>query len=305
VLQEELGYLGSKGKNSEGISAELLNRLIRSWGIAPKRSFSRNDKDATLEVVIGLSGLHQALATELGDESQLRDKAQYQSKNVVAVSQPTSRDIWNIFSKDSLGQQYQNYQQTQQQPEPASPLKSVPRQYWHIRNESAGGYRLAIEKSGDTRVQVGELLGLRPSHNDAMCEAGVIRWMRQPADGGLELGVQILAPQVVPVMLRSRRLGGKAAEYQPALMLPEVPAIGQPATLLTPIMLFETGAELQLHHPQQDIRIVLTERAQETGSFAQYRFETKAEAQRATPLKEKLAPTPAKGEGLSINWDDL
>lgn len=305
VLQEELGYLGAKGRSSEGISAELLYRLIRSWGIAPKRSFTRNDKDATLEVVIGLSGLHQALATALGDESQLRDKAQYQSKSVVAVSQPSSKDIWNIFSKDKLGQQYQNYQKTQQEPEPSKPIKEVPRHYWHIRNESAGGYRLAIDKSDGTKVQVGELLGLRPRHSDTMCEAGVIRWMRQPADGGLEVGVQILAPQVVPVMLRSARLGGKASEYQPALMLPEVAAIGQPATLLTPIMLFETGGELQLHHPEQDIRIVLTKRGQETGSFAQYRFETKAEAQRPAPLKEKLAPTPEQKDGLSINWDDL
>ncbi len=304
ILQEELGYLGANGKSDEGITAELLYRLIRSWGIAPKRSFSRNDKDASLEVVIGLSSLHRALATELGDESQLRGKAEYQSKSVTGVSQPTSKDIWDIFSKDKLGQQYQSYQQTQEQPKEEKPKPSVPRQYWHIRNESAGGYRLAIENSDGTKVQVGELLGLRPRYSDNTCEVGVIRWMRQPADGGLEVGVQVLAPQVVPVMLRNTRLGTKSTEYQPALMLPEVPTINLPATLLTPILLFNTGVELQLHHPEQDIRIVLSERGQETGSFTQYRFETREEAKKPTPLKEKLSPPREEG-GLSIDWDEL
>ncbi|MEN8168950.1 MAG: hypothetical protein ABFS08_01835 [Pseudomonadota bacterium] len=303
VLQDELDNLNNKGKNSKNISAELLYRLIRSWGIAPKRSFTRNDKDASLEVVIGISSLHRALATELGDEAQLRDKAQYQSKGVAGINQPSSKDIWNIFSKDKLGKQYHNYQQTQQSEEEKT-KHEVPRQYWQIRNESAGGYRLAMEENDGAKVQVGELLGLRRRYSNDLCEAGVIRWMRQPADGGLELGVQVLAPQVVPVMLRSSRLSSKAAEYQPALMLPEVDTIGLPATLLTPILLFEVGMELQLHHPDQDIRIVLSERGQETGSFAQFRFETKAEAKQQVTLREKLTPLREE-EGLSIDWDEL
>jgi hypothetical protein len=205
-----------------------------------------------------------------------------------------------------LGQQYDNYQQTQQtEPEQAEPKPAVPRQHWHIHNESAGGYRLAIENGDGTKVQVGELLGLRPYHSNQKCEAGVIRWMRQPADGGLEVGVQVLAPEVTPIMLRKARLGGKAGEYQPALMLPEVPTIGLPATLLTPIMLFDSGDELQLHHPKQDIRVLLTERGQQTGSFTQFRFESKQEAEKPTPLKERLSPPPEEKSGLSIDWDEL
>ena len=304
VLQEERSYLDANGKGEGGLSAELLYRLIGSWGIAPKRSFSRNNTDATVEVIVGLSSLHNALASELGDAQQLRDKAQYQSKAVVAVSQPTRGDIWNRFAKDAMEQQYNNFRQQQAAPVDKKPQPVVSRQSWQIRNESAGGYRLAIEKYDSANVQVGELLGLRPKHSDKTCEAGVIRWMRQPADGGLELGVQVLAPHMVPVLLRNNRLGGKATEYQPALLLPEIATIGLPATLLCPIMLFDVGAELQLHHPQYDLRIVLTERRETSGSFAQYGFETRGEVAKSTPLKE----TPVSGgesHGLSINWDEL
>jgi hypothetical protein len=303
VLQEELEYLKTKGKNEEGVSAELLYRLIRSWGIAPKRSFSRNDKDASLEVVVGLSSLHRALATELGDESQLREKAQYQSKAVAGVSQPTSKDIWNIFSKDKLGYQYENYKK-QTEPKPEKVPEKVVRQYWQIRNESAGGYRLAIEQNDGAKVQVGELLGLRHRYSEQPCEAGVIRWMRQPADGGLELGVQVLAPQVIPVMLRNTKRDGKAVEFQPALLLPEVATLGLPATLLTPILLFEVGMELQLHHPEQDIRLVLSERGQQTGSFSQYRFETKKEVQQQVTTKKQLTESREQ-TGFNIDWEGL
>lgn len=302
ILQEELEYLKKSGKNNEGVSAELVSRLIRSWGIAPKRSFSRNDKDASLEVVVGLTSLHRLLATELGDESQLRDKAQYQSKSVVGVSQPTSSDIWDIFSKEKLALQYDNYKQ-QTSPKQEKAPEKVASQYWQIRNESAGGYRLAIEHNDGAKVQVGELLGLRHRHNEQPYEAGVIRWMRQPADGGLELGVQVLAPQAVPVMLRNTKRDGKTAQFQPALLLPEVPTIGLPATLITPILLFEVGMELQLHHPEQDIRLVLSARGEQTGCFAQYRFESKTEAEQQ-PLKERLAD-PDEMAALRIDWERL
>ena len=308
VLQEEFGYLKKNGANEEGISAELLYRLIRSWGIAPKRSFTRNDKDATLDVVVGLSTLHRALASNAGDEQQLHSKAEYQTKSVVGVSQPTSKDIWNIFSKEKLGQQYQNYQKLKEsegQQEHETPLSTeVPRQYWQIRNESAGGYRLAIEQNKAAKVQIGELIGLHHRHADAPCEAGVIRWMRQPAEGGLEVGVQVLAPQIVPVMLRKTGAEGKAAKFQPALMLPEVENIGLPATLLTPTMLFKTDMELQLHHPEQDIRIVLCERIQETGSFTQFRYRTKSETPHPPVMKDSKPSAQPPGD-LSIDWEGL
>lgn len=306
VLQEELRRMKTEGNNLEGISAELLYRLIRSWGVAPKRSFNRNENDEVLEVVVGLTNLYHALAREIGDESLLRDKSQYQSKSVVGIAQPNSQDVWNIFSKDKLGLQYQNYQMSQQQDEaPEDNIPAIPRLHWHIRNESAGGYRLAIDESDEIKIQVGELLGLRPRHSSETCKIGVIRWMRQTASGGMEVGIQVLAPQVNPVMIRSARLGGKASEFQPALMLPEVPALGQAATLLTPIMLFETGTELQLHHPENDVRIVLTKRSQQTGSFAQYRFEIRGNTKKAAPVKEKIAPPTETYGGLSINWDEL
>lgn len=307
ILQEELGHLSTEGKMGGGLTAEILYRLIRSWGIAPKRSFTRNDREDSLEVVIGLTNLHHALATEMGDRRQLGDKAHYRSKSVVSASQPTQKDVWNIFSKDVLGKQYDNFKRETETETIVADVESnaqVVRQRWQIRNESAGGYRLAIEQENGAKINVGEILGLRRSNSESLCEVGVIRWMRQPADGGFELGVQVLAPQVIPVSLRNTRLGKKAAEYQPALLLPEVETIGLAATLLTPVLLFKSGMELQLHHPKHDIRIELTVRGQETSSFTQFGFKTISKAEKKAPIEVKPTETPGKDD-LTIDWDIL
>ncbi len=298
VLLEELGQLQKRKVNHTGVPAELLYRLIRTWGVAPKRSFNRNDKEDSLEVVIGLAKLHQALAVELGDESQLRDRASYQSRSVIGVSQPTSSDIWNAFSKESLGLQYQNYQMSLHDTE-KQPANDIQRHHWHISNESAGGYRLVTEQNDGSRVQVGELLGLRRRHSSHHpYEAGVVRWLRQSVDGGLELGVQVLAPQLIPIMIRQIPAKGSDLEFQPALLLPEVSTIGLEASLITPIRLFRSGMELQLHHSEQDVRLHLSRHTQETGCFSQFRFESK-EQQQQTP------PTISKEDGPHFNWDEL
>ena len=70
-------------------------------------------------------------------------------------------------------------------------------------------------------------------------------------------------------------------------------------------MLFDTGTELQLHHPDQDIRVILTERGQQTGSFTQFRFESREEAKQPSSLKEKLIPPRDEKGGLSIDWDEV
>lgn len=310
LLHEELSYLNNEGKTTEeGITAELFLRLVRSWSVAPKRSFHRLENDSNIEVVIGLTNIHRRLAAELGDSSLFSpEKSHFQGKSVSGVSQPTSKDIWNIFSKDKLGKQYEQYEQhkkeseSEPEQEESSQLKG---QLWQIRNESAGGYRLAVGHHEGSKLQVGELLGLRRHLSDETCEAGIIRWMRQPADGGFEVGVQVLAPQVVPIMLRNTRLGSKASEFQPSLLLPEVPTIGLPATILTPVMLFETGTELQLHHPEHDIRIKLVERGQHTGSFTQYRFDTLAEMEQYRPAIKVPSEGAEVKDDLSIDWEDL
>lgn len=300
ILTEELAYQEQEKKKGI-LSSELMLRLIRSWGVAPKRNFSRSERDARLEVVVGTSMLHQALAHESGDESLYSKRATYESKSVVGISQPTKEDVWNIFASNKIRKGYEAYEKQQQPPEP-KPAPKLTIQTWNIRNESAGGYRLALDDGQDAKVQIGELLGLR-GHKGAPWEVGAVRWIRQPADGSMEIGVQILAPQARPVLVRNEKAGGKAAENHYALLLPALTTIAQPASIVTPILLFSPGNELCLQMQNQQTTIVLHEKLQDSGTFVQFRFTPKG-LPKAPEKKDPPAGEAAEG-GFGSVWQDL
>jgi len=276
ILQEELKHRASEGQSGT-ISPKLMQQLIRSWGVAPKRHFSRNERESMIEVVVGSSMLHQALAHQLGDESQYSKRSSYESRSIANVSQTASEDVWDIFASSKIQSHYEAYEKDLQ-PKPSQPREpDLQIQQWQIRNESAGGYRLALAPEQQAKVQVGELLGLRNPQSNNTWEIGAVRWIRQPAEGGLEIGVQVLAPQALPVTVRNLKAGGRAAQHQYALLLPDIPVIGQPASLITPILLFTPGNEVHLHMPGKEMRVMLSDILQDSGNFVQFRFSAKPE----------------------------
>jgi hypothetical protein len=300
ILSEELAY-EEQQRDAGPLSVELLQRLINSWGVAPRRHFSRAERDMRLEVVVGTNMLHQALARESGDESLYSKRATFQSKSVAGVNQPTTEDIWDIFASHEISKGYATYEKQQQSAQQKA-APNLPIRNWSIRNESAGGYRLAIEDDQDAKVQVGELLGLR-SQSGMHWEVGAVRWIRQISDGSMEIGVQVLAPEARPVKVRNVKAVGKSAEYQYALILPAIDTIGQPASIITPILLFSPGDELQLRMWNNETTIVLHEMIQDSGTFVQYRFNP---GQKSAPRMRTEVPAGEKQQGgFGTVWQDL
>jgi len=81
-------------------------------------------------------------------------------------------------------------------------------------NVSAGG--MTLNKVGDLEMplQVGELVGLRPDSRSPW-QAGIVRWLRSPAQGEVGFGVQFLPPHARLVQL----LPARADAGSPALLL--------------------------------------------------------------------------------------
>ncbi|MGM0594647.1 MAG: hypothetical protein ACQETD_08930 [Pseudomonadota bacterium] len=268
ILADELEAL-RKNPDRGAIQTELLERLIQTWGVAPKRHYSRSDSHSNIEVVVGTAMLHRALAHELGDPSLRGKSAHFEGRDVVSYTQPTEEDPWDVLTvhedEDEQSEASTEEQATQAEMPPAPEVH-----VWQVSNESAGGYRLALDSSQQAKVQVGELLGLRSPKEGATWEVGVVRWMRQGSDSSLEVGVQALAPHARPVMVRNKQAGGNAGGLQYALLLPEISAIKQPATLLTPVMLFNPGDKLNVYHSGKEKQITLDKQVQNSGSFVQF-----------------------------------
>lgn len=105
---------------------------------------------------------------------------------------------------------------------------------WTIREESLGGLR--IERGGDGgkgRFVQQQLIAVQPADAKGFM-LGIVCWLSVSDELELRAGIRMLpgVPQCVAV--RATGLNAMTEKYVPALLLPAVPALQSPATLILP-----------------------------------------------------------------------
>jgi cyclic-di-GMP-binding protein len=110
--------------------------------------------------------------------------------------------------------------------------EELPITHWKVVNESPGGYAVSADNIVVERVRAGEIVALRAQGHENWMVASV-RWLQQMDKQHLEIGLQIITVRASAVMFRPT-IGQKNTEYQPALLLPEIPALKQAPMLATP-----------------------------------------------------------------------
>ncbi|WJW76244.1 hypothetical protein QVG61_03890 [Thiohalobacter sp. IOR34] len=277
---------GRRGTPAEG----TLRRLMLAWGVMPRRKFSRAEKHATAAVAIGLSATHFFVSGEQvfspqGNSPRFETPAHFEASDP-RERQETVPDVWD----PSYVRQWHPDQDTvrmvdlpdemanktplsapAEETSPAQPAYTT--EEWKMVDVSAGGYRLLWTRHEQSPAEVGELLGVRESSDPDVFHLalGVIRWMKCSDAHGLELGVQMISPGAVAVGTRLDRPDG-GSEYMRSLILPEVSAIGQPASLLTPALPYHVGDRLVVNCHGKEARVELTKLVENTGCFAQFQF---------------------------------
>jgi hypothetical protein len=273
---------------SSRIPQGLLHRLLASWSIMPKRSFSRtNIACAPVEVAFGLSAAHHFVSGELEfnpDISQhnkhvrLGEKSEFTSTFVANLSDEyKGPDVWDTHycysdndphNAPSLTQGLT--EETHNQPVSYSKL------LLEMANTSAGGYCLVANAEDDFSAHVGVLLAIREQQNIDIDQwgIGVIRRMKNCKNAKIELGVQMLTPNAVAVAAKLVSNDGKNVESQflRCLMLPEMRTINQPATLITPNLPFRENSQILINIHDRFYQATLTNILQRTNSFSQFEF---------------------------------
>jgi hypothetical protein len=211
---------------------DLLKRLIKYWGITPKRVFNRSQKRDSMEVCIGLRALHQFLNN--GAPYPMPDTGD-ETVTPASRSQP-------VFASTS----------------------------WQLLNESAGGVSLSKHLDTQAQVRVGELIGIRPK-GDLPWNLSVVRWVHSDHGNHLELGAQMLAPGARPGALRPT-IATANATYQPVLLVPEIPALKQPPTVIAPRGLFSEMREYYLEQDSQVRTVRATRILEQTSSYERFEY---------------------------------
>ena len=274
-----------------GMSDTLVNHLQRAWGALTERSFRRVDQEIALEICLGLGAVHyfvsdgedfarlmgdsrHALLADEEDNPFLRKRAPQQR------SLPADADPW-AGAYD--GGAYRMAQEGSVENIDLSRITSALQERrgesktkFHKHecrtvNVSPGGYCLAWEGETPAQLRTGELMGIIEESNPEWA-LGVIRWVKQLSSQGARFGVELLAPRAMPAGGRVIKKTGEPAEFQRVLLLPELHAIGQPATLVVPSVGFQTGSRVELVHGGKAQRIQLQRKLNSTASFGQFEF---------------------------------
>ena len=116
---------------------------------------------------------------------------------------------------------------------------------WTIENESILGARLLRENTVGERIGNNELIALRTKEANAFM-LGTVSWRSVIHSGQLRMGVQYLPGVAVPITLKPLGITPSQGKSIPALLLPAMPALKIPGSLLISRNVFQANLICEL-----------------------------------------------------------
>jgi len=285
------------------LSHDLLRKMLSYWGHIPKRAFPRSSKGEKVSIAMGLNSAHKiifdtATRKNKNRKNQFNEPAKFESISV-SNSAESNNDVWNRVypASDMVNNLIEFESVTETTISDAQLEKHYKTENWEIVNESAAGYCIRCNNGCASKVQVGELIGIRRSGDGHTWKWGIgaVRWMKFSESRELQLGIQMITPDAAAIGLKITADKNVIENYHRTLMLPKLQTINQPATLITPPMPYRVGSKVEIKILGKKINVELTKLITNTGLFAQFQF---------TPLNEDNSTKPDTKESKSENLSD-
>jgi len=276
ALQQKQGDGSSHLTSPKGVSDVLINHLNQAFGILTKRTFKRIANHGSLNLCVGLSASHFYASGEVEFHTQMlhRNASNIESDENIFLTQPRRQgDAWS-GAYDTGG----HSSASQSSPLGADisfdrPVNKADESYPHyaipLINTSPGGYCLQWVGDVPKNIQAGELISLRETINQPWSVA-VIRWIRHIKKKGTQIGIELLAPNAQPCGVQLLHRTGDPSEFLRGMLLPELSSIGQPATLITPRLPFQSGHKVSIRLSETESKCQLEQRVSATASFSQF-----------------------------------
>lgn len=314
-------------KQTTEINGELLKQLSLSWGIAPTRSHSRRPAKSKLRVAIGLNNVHYVLNgynepewmqspdSETEKSLELHDNSHSSSSFSSHTIDSTVKvsDIWGeVFQNKSTSGTTNNDDEFPRQHE------SGEVENWEMVNESIGGYCLLWDHTGSINAKVGEIIAI--SHDlskEGYWFVGSVRWLKCVKKNKIQIGVQIIAPNAIAVgtaKFVSMQEGMKSR----AILLPAIPILKQPKTLVTTALGYESRDQVMLDEyklinaniTSVKSKVVLLDTLDVSSHFSRFKYtlaENFYKSTKKTLVKEVNEDTLSLDGDTDFDsiWDDL
>jgi hypothetical protein len=138
---------------------------------------------------------------------------------------------------------------------------------WHIINVSPTGMSARRLPSTEKNIRIGGLLGFK-TKDETNWSLGLVRWASSDNKDKLDIGVQLIAPRAQSAMTRVNKTG----DAEMVLLLPEISAAKQPATLIAPIGTYEPARQLSVTYNNNTHIIMLTKIIERSHNFERMQY---------------------------------
>ena len=267
-----------KGRaNEDSISITLLRRLIESWGQTQKRLYPRSSTIEKVNITVGLHNTHMQLQYEqqiknvktVNNFSGTYTKPEFETIEVKDVNAQHS-DIWSaIYAWTNIDTS--STKRPAPGPQQADPT-DVTQENWTLLNESAHGFCIMSVEKQETKIQVGEVIGLKRAGADNR-SVGIVRWIKAYGNKGIQIGGMLLSPLAISVGISRANADPDNKVIDRCLLLPSMKSLHRPDSILTFSRQYHDGDILILtQNNEEPVYICLDKTTADNGMISQYTF---------------------------------
>jgi hypothetical protein len=280
------------------LSPTVLRHLVQSWSASSQRAFARTQTEGTISLAFGLGAVHHFISggqdfgkmLSGGKETIILEG----EDNPFLASSGGNRNYGFNEEIRSKGDPWalQAVASIEEKPvsKKAEKVQNTFEAYkCNMVDTSPGGYCLEWNGAAPAQLKTGEIISIQ-EENQEQWSVGVVRWVKKLSTESLRLGLELLAPHAQAVGAKVVQKDGSTTEYMRSIRLPELKAIGQPSTIITPQLTFKEGYKVMLNVDGNQIRLTLTQEIGATASFSQFEYKI---------LRDKAAAIQDKEEEIS------
>jgi len=138
---------------------------------------------------------------------------------------------------------------------------------WHIINISAIGMSVRRHPTAEKNIRIGGLLGFK-TKNEQHWSVGLVRWATCGSRDRLDIGVQLIAPRAQSAIA----LIDKTGREEMVLLLPEIVAVKQLATIIARVGTYQPARQLSITYNNNTHMVMLTKIVERSHHFERIQY---------------------------------